>query len=165
VNLCAHHLMDAEFPAKVRAVLERTGAPPEALRLEITESAVMPSPARALSVTRVLAGMGFRLALDNFGAGFSSLAWLKDLPVQELKVDRSLIAGLSSPGGVAVVRGAVDLAHALGREAVAEGVETIEDWETLKSLGCDAAQGYYASAPLPPDTLDDWLANFQRPSR
>jgi EAL domain-containing protein (putative c-di-GMP-specific phosphodiesterase class I) len=126
--------------------------------LEVTESAVMADPARALDVLGRLHAMGVKLAVDDFGTGYSSMAYLKALPVDELKVDRSFVGQMASntSDGV-IVRSTIDLGHNLGLRVVAEGVETQEAWQELAALGCDTAQGYYLGRPMPATDLERWL--------
>lgn len=156
VNLCPAHLMDTDFPAKARAVFEAEDAPPRGFRFEFAESSMMPDPTRALGILRDLDEMGVALALDNFGIGYSSLCFLRDVPARIVKVDRSLISALQSTGDDTLVRAAVDLARILGRETVVEGVETLAAWKALKALGCDAAQGFYIAAPMPAAQFMQW---------
>jgi EAL domain-containing protein (putative c-di-GMP-specific phosphodiesterase class I) len=158
VNLCSLQLLDRKFPAKVEAALSRIGAGTGWLKMEITEAAIMADPGTALNVLRGLDALGIQLALDDFGTGYSSLSNLKDLPVHEFKIDRSLVAELRTGGDGTVVRAAIDLAHTLGREVVAEGVEDAPTWRCLCGMCCDLAQGYYMGAPMPPEDLTRWLA-------
>jgi diguanylate cyclase (GGDEF)-like protein/PAS domain S-box-containing protein len=157
INLFPHHLQDDGFACKMQTALRAIGAGTDWLKMEVTESAIIAHPSRALSVLRGLDALGIALSLDDFGAGYSSIGYLKDLPIREFKIDRSLIAPLHSGGDPTVVRAAIELAHNLGREAVAEGVESELAWNTLKSLRCDAAQGYFMGPPMPADRFDAWL--------
>lgn len=156
VNLCEAHLMDEDFAEKVRAVLQENGASPGGVRLEFAEATLMPDPALALEILRGLDALGVELALDNFGAGYSSLCFLRDLPVRAVKIDRSLVASLQTTGDDTVVRAATDLARILGRQVIAEGVETAAAWKTLKGIGCHSAQGFYIAAALPPEQFARW---------
>jgi diguanylate cyclase (GGDEF)-like protein len=159
VNLAAANLLDVRFPDEVAELLRRTGAGPELLQLEITEDTIMVDPERVLNVVARLGEQGLAFSLDDFGTGYSSLAYLKRLPVQELKIDRSFVMDMdNSRDDAVIVRSTVDLARNLGLRVVAEGVETPETWERLVDFGCDIAQGYYLSPPLPPEELDAWLA-------
>ncbi len=150
VNLSAHDLEDAALPECVAELLSIYGTPPERLCLEITESALLADPARARDVLARLRGLGVHIAIDDFGTGYSSLAYLKDLPVDELKIDRSFVRGMAGDAGArALVRAVIDLADDLGLRVVAEGVEDHGTWEVLAALGCDAAQGYHFCPPVP----------------
>jgi diguanylate cyclase (GGDEF)-like protein len=164
VNLSARDLMDQDLPAKTMALLQRHGVPAEALCLEITESAIMDDPQRALHTLETLHRLGFKLSIDDFGTGYSSLAYLKRLPVQELKIDRSFVAAMERDADDArIVRSTIELAHNLGLSVVAEGVETAKTWKLLDTLGCDEAQGYYIGRPMPAAEFMAWLAQWQPP--
>jgi diguanylate cyclase (GGDEF)-like protein len=158
VNLSVRNLADTEFPDRVAEALERHGVPPALLGFELTESAVMSEPERALPVLRALHGLGVRIAVDDFGTGYSSLAYLRRLPVDEVKIDKSFVLGLASDlGDLAVVRAIVDLGHSLGLTVVAEGVEEDATRDQLLEMGCDVAQGYLISRPLGAARFDAWL--------
>jgi diguanylate cyclase (GGDEF)-like protein len=159
VNLSVRNLADAEFPCRVTDALARHRVPAALLGFELTESAVMSDPERALPVLRGLHGLGVRIAVDDFGTGYSSLAYLRRLPVDEVKIDKSFVLGLASDlGDLAVVRAIVELGHSLGLNVVAEGVEQDATRDQLLEMGCDVAQGYLISRPLGPDRFDAWLA-------
>jgi diguanylate cyclase (GGDEF)-like protein len=159
VNLAPANLLDARFPDEVAALLRRTGLDPGLLQLEITENTIMVDPVRVLDVVARLAELGLSFALDDFGTGYSSLAYLKRLPVRELKIDRSFVMDMDrSRDDAVIVRSTVDLARNLGLTVVAEGVETHETWERLAAFGCHAAQGFFLSRPLPADELEGWIA-------
>jgi EAL domain-containing protein (putative c-di-GMP-specific phosphodiesterase class I) len=154
VNLSARQLADPRLPALVESVLEETGLDPSTLVLEMTETALMADADAALGALRALRSLGLRLAIDDFGTGYSSLVYLKRFPVNELKIDRSFVEGLGSdPEDTAIVTSVIELAHAVGIQAVAEGVETEEQWRALLTLGCDLAQGYLFARPLPADEV------------
>jgi diguanylate cyclase (GGDEF)-like protein len=158
VNLSARSLHDMELPAAIRALLAETGVPPERLTLEITESAVMANPSDGLTILTELDRMGVRLAIDDFGTGYSSLAYLKRLPVDELKIDKSFVMDMEeNESDAVIVRSTIDLAHNLGLDVTAEGVETRDIWDTLTVLGCDRSQGYYMGRPMAADRLAQWL--------
>jgi diguanylate cyclase (GGDEF)-like protein len=159
VNLSVRNLADTGFPRRVTDALTRHQVPPALLGFELTESAVMGDPERALPVLRGLHGLGVRIAVDDFGTGYSSLAYLRRLPVDEVKIDKSFVMGLSSDlGDLAVVRAIVDLGHSLGLIVVAEGVEQDATRDQLVEMGCDVAQGFLISRPLGADRFDAWLA-------
>ncbi len=154
VNLSTRDLMDAELPAKLQDLLLRFPMPPEALCLEITESAIMDEPQRAEATLNALSAAGFKLSIDDFGTGYSSLAYLKRLPVDELKIDKSFVMAMAKDEDDAkIVRSTIDLAHNLGLSVVAEGVETAAVMARLAALDCDEGQGYYMSRPLPADEM------------
>jgi CheY-like chemotaxis protein len=119
---------------------------------------------RSLAILRQLHEMGVRISVDDFGTGYSSLAYLKQLPVDEIKVDRSFVSGTTRNGTV-IIRSVVDLGRNLGLEVTAEGVENYETWELLSRMGCDLAQGYYLSRPLPADEVVPWIAAYDRKMR
>jgi diguanylate cyclase (GGDEF)-like protein len=159
VNLSVRNLADAEFPHRVREALRRHRVPAALLGLELTESAVMSDPEHALPVLRGLHGLGVRIAVDDFGTGYSSLAYLRRLPVDEVKIDKSFVVGLASDlGDLAVVRAIIELGHSLGLTVVAEGVEQDATRDQLVEMGCDIVQGYLISRPLGPDRFDAWLS-------
>ncbi|MGH2915700.1 MAG: EAL domain-containing protein, partial [Solirubrobacteraceae bacterium] len=158
VNLSTRNLLDREFPARVAELLTRWRMEPSSLELEVTESAILANPKRAKRVLTELSQLGLRLSIDDFGTGYSSLAYLRQLPVDEIKIDRSFVIGMGEqPGDAVIVRSTVDLGRNLGLDVVAEGVETLELWNRLRELGCQTAQGYFLSRPVPPDELSEWL--------
>jgi len=158
VNLSARNLHDKQLPAEIASMLASANVNPHCLVLEITESAVMADPAFALEILNQLDKMGITLAIDDFGTGYSSLAYLSQLPVDEIKIDKSFVLNMMSDKQAAViVRSTIDLGHNLGLKVVAEGVETEDVLNTLTLWGCDAAQGYFMSKPLPVDKLLHWL--------
>jgi len=163
VNLSVRNLQDNDFPEAVSEVLTRFDLPPAALELEITESAIVVDPIRAMGVLGRLSTMGVRLSLDDFGTGYSSLAYLKRLPVSEIKIDKSFVINMGvDEDDAVIVQSTIDLARNLGLIVVAEGVESEEAWGRLASFGCDLAQGYYLSRPVPPDVLTEWLTDEGR---
>ncbi|HEV3464820.1 MAG TPA: EAL domain-containing protein [Actinomycetota bacterium] len=162
VNVSTRCLLDPGFPDQVTERLDAWQVPAGSLILEVTESAVMADPARALDVLGRLHALGVRLAVDDFGTGYSSMAYLKALPVHELKVDRSFVGQMAdSSSDAVIVRSTIDLGHNLGLRVVAEGVESEEAWQRLEALGCDTAQGYYLGRPMAAADLEHWL---QRPA-
>ncbi len=167
VNLSTRDLLDTELPQKFDALLVKHRVPAEAFCLEITESAIMDDPQRALGTLNRLAGLGFKLSIDDFGTGYSSLAYLKRLPVHELKIDKSFVMSMENDQDDAkIVRSTIDLAHNLGLTVVAEGVENAVVWELLRALDCDEAQGYHMGKPMPADQFHAWTlawAAKQRP--
>ncbi|HZG21338.1 MAG TPA: EAL domain-containing protein [Herbaspirillum sp.] len=164
VNLSTRDLLDQELPATFGAILERHGLTPAALCLEITESAIMDDPARAQNTLDRLAAMGFALSIDDFGTGYSSLAYLKRLPVRELKIDKSFVMKMAQDQDDAkIVRSTIDLGHNLGLRVVAEGVESQEVWFLLRQMGCDQGQGYFMGKPMPVERFLEWLQHWRAP--
>jgi diguanylate cyclase (GGDEF)-like protein len=162
VNLSRRNLVDTAFPSRVRELLEETGVGASRLELEITESAIMADPQRAMRVLGELREMGVRLALDDFGVGQSSLAYLKRLPVSDIKIDKSFVIGMvDDTSDAVIVQSTIELGRNLGMRVVAEGVETQAAHDALVSMGCDLAQGFLMSRPLAPDCLATWVAEHQ----
>ena len=158
VNLSPRNLHDPGLTAKIAGLLAKWSVPAEQLTLEITENAIMIDPERALNILTRLNGMGIQISIDDFGTGYSSLVYLKKLPVNQIKIDRSFVMDMTSDENDAIiVRSTIDLGHNMGCHVVAEGVEDKDTLECLKALGCDHAQGYYLSRPLPADELTTWL--------
>jgi diguanylate cyclase (GGDEF)-like protein len=157
VNLSTRDLLDLEFPERIAMLCARHDTPTAGLCLEITESAIMDDPQRAEATLNRLAALGFKLSIDDFGTGYSSLAYLKRLPVDELKIDRSFVMAMESDESDAtIVRSTIDLAHNLGLSVVAEGVENNAALAALRALHCDEAQGYFISRPLPAEEFAGW---------
>jgi len=158
VNLSTTNLLDTSLPDQVLDVLDRNGLPPDALVLEITESTVMADLERSKEIIQTLSDSGLLISIDDFGTGFSSLAYLSDLAVGELKIDRMFTARLSVDGrdgrDEAIVRSSIELGHSLGLRVVAEGVERSDHFGFLATAGCDVAQGYAICFPQPPEDLD-----------
>jgi diguanylate cyclase (GGDEF)-like protein len=149
VNLSMRDLHDPELPETVAHLLRSWNVPPSRLAVEITENGLMAEPARALQTVSALRGMGIRVAIDDFGTGYSSLAYLKRLPVDELKIDRSFVRDMAEDrDDLAIVRSTISLGHDLGLSIVAEGIEDAATWELLQQLGCDVAQGFYLGRPV-----------------
>ncbi|MBB4842843.1 diguanylate cyclase (GGDEF)-like protein [Paucibacter oligotrophus] len=164
VNLSTRDLLDQDLPAKIMGMLAAQGAGSQALCLEITESAIMDDPQRALHTLEQLSALGFKLSIDDFGTGYSSLAYLKTLPVDELKIDKSFVLAMERDlGDAKIVHSTIELAHNLGLSVVAEGVETAKAWKILAALGCDEGQGYFIAKPMPEAQFLDWLRHWQAP--
>jgi EAL domain-containing protein (putative c-di-GMP-specific phosphodiesterase class I) len=163
VNLFARNLVDADFPTLVAGLLERWNVEPGLLEFEITESAMLADPTRTKLILEQLSAMGIRLSIDDFGTGYSSLAYLKRLPVSEIKVDRSFVMNMEKDQDDAtIVKSTIDLGRNLGLDVVAEGVDSEQVWDRLKALGCTTAQGYYLSRPIPAPELQTWLLQRRR---
>ena len=160
VNIAPVTLLDPDLPAQLTALLADTGVPGTALELEITETAVMVDPVRAAETIRRLRRVGVTVSIDDFGAGYTSLSYLKSLPVAALKIDRGFVTQLlDHPEDEAVARSVVGLAHDLGLTVVAEGVETSEVRQRLLELGCDEIQGFLLARPMPGADVPGWLAS------
>jgi diguanylate cyclase (GGDEF)-like protein len=158
INLSTRDLLDVELPEKLDTLLALHRASARGLCLEITESAIMDDPERAEATLRRLAERGFKLSIDDFGTGYSSLAYLKRLPVHELKIDKSFVMAMERDASDAkIVRSTIDLAHGLGLTVVAEGVENASIQAELAALRCDEAQGYHLSRPLAIDAFTAWV--------
>ncbi|MDQ1372694.1 MAG: hypothetical protein QOJ09_32 [Actinomycetota bacterium] len=160
-NLSVRSLDDEHLCDRITELLDRLGASPETLGLEITESTVMADPEGAKRVLRPLSEMGVRIAVDDFGTGYSSLSYLTQLPISEIKIDKSFMDRiLDSPTDATVVRRTIDLAHDLGLEVVAEGVESAAVIELLAEYGCDLVQGFYVQRPIPHEEFTDWFRSL-----
>jgi len=158
INISARDLLDLQLPATINQLLTRHRLEARHLQLEITESVILTDPMRARAILSRLDAMGIQIAIDDFGSGYSSLGYLKRLPVSEIKIDRSFVTNMDTDDNDAViVRSTIDLAHNLGLHVVAEGVETEHTWHQLRELNCDQAQGYYLSRPIPATELAEWL--------
>ena len=159
VNVSARSLQHLQLPTMVEAALQRAGAQPDWLLLEITETALVTDATRAVTVLEQLSAAGHRLSLDDFGQGYTSLSQLSELPLSELKIDKSFVLNmLQSTNDAAIVRSIIDLGHNLGMNVVAEGVEDADVVRVLLDLGCDVTQGFWFSRPLPADQVGPWLA-------
>ncbi len=162
INLSTRDLLDLDFPSRLEVILAKHKLPAGAFCLEITESAIMDDPQRAQGTLNRLSELGFKLSIDDFGTGYSSLAYLKRLPVDELKIDKSFVINMEKDEDDAkIVRSTIDLAHNLGLSVVAEGVENGLIWRKLKDLTCDEAQGYFMSKPLPANDFLPWCAGWR----
>jgi diguanylate cyclase len=158
VNVAERSLLDPEFPTEVAELLEATGVPPARLELEITEGTIMADPERAAAVLRRLDGLGVALSLDDFGTGYSSLSRLRELPISEIKIDRSFAARIETDErDVAIMRSTIELGHNLGCSVVAEGLETAAALDRVAALGCDTGQGFHIARPLDAQAITSWL--------
>ncbi len=154
---CLHH---TEFPGDVADLIKRHGLPARLLTLEITESAIISDPDRAVEVLRGLTELGVRLSIDDFGTGYSSISYLRSMRVHEMKLDRSFVTHMCTDAGdSAIVHALVALARNFGLQAVAEGVEDQDTWTALAEAGCDVVQGYFLSEPLPAEEIVAWLGD------
>jgi diguanylate cyclase (GGDEF)-like protein len=162
VNLSARDLHDPELPDLISGVAVASGVKPEWIMLEITEGSVMAEPESALAIIQRLYDMGYHFSIDDFGTGYSSLAYLKKLPLKELKIDKSFVVDLlANENDATIVKATVNLAHNLGLKVTAEGVESMEIMNRLMDYGCDVAQGYFLSKPLPAQDFSVWASNSQ----
>jgi EAL domain-containing protein (putative c-di-GMP-specific phosphodiesterase class I) len=158
VNMSASSLVNVELPEQIVQLAHDRGLPASALMLEITEDFLMSDRERARAVLTRLRAAGIQIAVDDFGTGYSSLSYLRDLPIDELKLDRSFVLPMSDDARAAsLVASTINLAHSLGLRMVAEGVETGAAYDELARFGCDHAQGFFMSRPVPAAELDLWL--------
>jgi EAL domain-containing protein (putative c-di-GMP-specific phosphodiesterase class I) len=159
VNLSMQNLHDPALPATIRILLDRAGVPPHWLTVELTESAIMRDPARAMTTLSQLRAMGVQVALDDFGTGYSSLSYVKRLPVTQLKIDKAFVQDAAVDAqDAAILRSVIELSHQLGLAPIAEGVEDQATQEVLAALGCHELQGYHLCRPLPAPELLPWLS-------
>jgi diguanylate cyclase (GGDEF)-like protein len=157
VNISARDLMNRDLPEAISALLSEHSVPASMVCLEITESGFMEDPAHAQKVLERLAGIGLQLSIDDYGTGYSSLSYIMQLPVTELKIDRSFVSHMSDDRDLTtIVRSTIELGHSLGLKVVAEGVEDGQGFALLRELGCDGAQGYFMSPPLPAEAFRRW---------
>ncbi|HEV3473208.1 MAG TPA: EAL domain-containing protein, partial [Actinomycetota bacterium] len=165
VNLSLHSLLDLAFPQDVADLLERWRVPPSSLTLEITESCMMADPARTMEILNHLHEMGIALSIDDFGTGYSSLAYLKRLPVGEIKIDRSFVMDMvEDEGNAVIVQSTITLGRNLGLKVVAEGVASQELFDRLKILGCNVAQGFHIARPLDLPAFMEFLEGGEYPA-
>ncbi|HXY96879.1 MAG TPA: EAL domain-containing protein, partial [Steroidobacteraceae bacterium] len=164
VNISVNNLLDQGFVDTLAESLAAANVPAELLELEVTESAVMRHPDTIMKRLYSIRSLGVRLAIDDFGTGYASLAYLKQLPVQLLKVDKSFILQLATdPADQRIVRSAIQLAHGFGMQVCAEGVETEATAAMLRDYGCDHAQGYHFSRPVPAHEIERTYFEAARP--
>jgi EAL domain-containing protein (putative c-di-GMP-specific phosphodiesterase class I) len=162
VNVSAHNLSGPEVADRYERILREHGARPEDIILEITESSVMSDTARGLGMLARLRLKGFGLSVDDFGTGYSSLAQLSQIPFTELKIDQGFVGGSpDQPRKRAVIEASLDLARKLDLQVVAEGVESVDEWQLLAQLGCDIAQGYLIATPVPGEDLPGAIARWR----
>lgn len=162
VNLSTRDLNNMELPDQIAHLLSSHGLDSKALKLEITEGSLLQDPERAEVVVKKLAAMGLHLAIDDFGTGYSSLAYLRQLPVQELKIDRSFVMFMDkNSGDASIVKSTIDLAHNLGLIVVAEGIENEYVLNQLARLGCNEGQGYFIGKPMPEKDFSIWLERWE----
>ena len=162
VNLSMWDLHELTLPNTIRTLLERYSLPASLLRVELTESVVMSDVERTLDVLNRLSKLGIHISVDDFGTGYSSLAYLKRMPISELKIDRSFVMYMANiEADATIVQSTVAMAHSLGLKVVAEGVEDEKTWRMLADFQCDTAQGYYMSRPISAQDLENWIRNVR----
>ena len=162
INLSTRNLLDPKLPEFITELLNTSGVAPGSLELEITESAIMEDPEAASGFIKCLKAIGIRFSIDDFGVGYTSLSYLKKLPIDTLKIDKSFVINMTrNENDLIIVRSTIDLAKNLGLTVVAEGVENQETFDQLLNLGCNDAQGYLMSRPLPADDLTCWIKESQ----
>jgi EAL domain-containing protein (putative c-di-GMP-specific phosphodiesterase class I) len=166
VNLSARQFASPDLVDDIRGILDATRLPADRLELEITESTLLEEGEESATTLRSLRDLGVHLVLDDFGTGYSSLSYLRRLPLDTIKIDRSFIDGIDADTGsnLPIVQAVIALAHGLGIEVVAEGIETAAQSATLRELVCDRGQGYYYARPQPPEALGPLLASGVAPA-
>jgi len=162
VNVSTRQFQDSDFHDIVEDILRETGCRPELIELEVTEGVMIRDPEAAISIFNDLKKLGVKISIDDFGMGFSSLSYLKNLPVDKLKIDRTFVAGLPhEKDNEAITKAILAMADAMGLRTVAEGVEEIECLEHLRGMGCHEIQGYYFSKPLFEQEFMSWLFAYE----
>ncbi|MFZ5759397.1 MAG: putative bifunctional diguanylate cyclase/phosphodiesterase [Thermodesulfobacteriota bacterium] len=162
INLSPSTLLDTELPDLITGVLASSPLQPEMITLEVTEGSLIKDPNRAMEILKRLADLNIRISIDDFGTGYSSLAYLRKMPATEVKIDKSFVMDMmNNENDAAIVRATIDLAHNLGLQVVAEGVESREIADRLRDLGCDLLQGYYFSKPIAATELTEWLKAYR----
>jgi EAL domain-containing protein (putative c-di-GMP-specific phosphodiesterase class I) len=160
VNVSARQFRHPNLADKIKNILEIIGLAPSYLTVEITESLLIDNPTKFIDTLNALKRVGVKLAVDDFGTGYSSLAYLKDFPVDWLKIDKAFVSNLENePSNSAILKAIVALGHSLGMKIIAEGVETLYQYKYLQALGCDELQGYYFSKPITSGELEALLLN------
>ena len=158
VNISAVNIQDPEFPEQVAKLLKEFTVPPARLELDVAETALLSEPVRSMDCIKKLSALGVQIAIDDFGTGYASMAYLKEMLVAKIKIDKSFVKNMAvNHSDAMIVRSTVELGHNLGLKVVAEGVESQAVWDKLKVLGCDDAQGYHMGRPLPADGFSEWL--------
>lgn len=158
VNVSGHQLIEGDLIADIERILRETGVAPHWLEVELTEGSLMENTQHTIASLQRLRTLGVKISIDDFGTGYSSLAYLRRFPIDTLKIDIAFIREVTTnPQDAAITRTIIELAHSLGLQVVAEGVETQEQLAFLKQAGCDQIQGYLFSRPLPADTLERLL--------
>ncbi|MCU1504758.1 MAG: Diguanylate cyclase/phosphodiesterase [Ilumatobacteraceae bacterium] len=162
VNVSPRSLLTGDLTTTIIDLLATHGLSSRLLEIEVTETAIMTDPDGASRVLRQLRAVGIRISIDDFGSGYTSLAYLKTLPVDTLKIDRIFITDLvADDRGIAVTQSIIDLGHRLGLTVLAEGVETTQTWNQLAALGCDEIQGYLLAHPMPAEHIEGWITTYE----
>lgn len=162
VNLSPRHFLHTKLPSYLLKCAEKSGVEPQKLMLEITENLALEDHAAVKNRITELSAMGFAISIDDFGTGYSAFIYLQHFPIQQIKIDRQFISNLDTDSNsAAIVKTIVQLGQTLCLRTIAEGVETVEEWDMLKEMGCDDIQGFYFSKPLPVDEIDALLGTFQ----
>ncbi len=163
INLSVRNLIDPTLVGQVAQALQRHDLPPAAVEFEVTETSAMTDPRRSVDSLVALRDLGVTIAIDDYGTGYSSLAYLRSLPVQTLKIDKSFVTAMvSQPINASIVRSTIDLARSLGMNVVSEGVEDGDTLNRLRALGCDGAQGFYIGRPVPAEELEESITRIER---
>jgi len=158
VNITSVEFQDTRLVANIQSLLFKYNIPPKCLDLEITENIVMTDIKTAMNTIVTLQNMGIKVSIDDFGTGYSSLAYLRELPIDKIKIDRSFITEVASnDSDFTIVKSMIELSHGLGKRVLAEGVETREQLDLLRNIGCDAVQGFFISRPVPESELAKYL--------
>jgi len=158
INLAPRNLLEADLADRLQQALQSHAIPAASLMVEITERGIIADPQRALATLNAIHALGIAISIDDFGTGYSSLAYLKDLPIDELKIDQSFISVMHDDAtSLTIVQMVIQMAHYLGLEVTAEGVESLRDWQRLEIMHCERAQGYLMGKPMPADKLEQWL--------
>ncbi len=159
INISANNVQDPGFPDDILAMLKTHDVQPAYIELEVTETAIMSEPLKAIENIKKLSSMGLQISIDDFGTGYSSMTYLRKLQVAKIKIDKSFVMEMHhNENDQIIVRSTIDLGHNLGLTVVAEGVETQAAWDILKQGGCDSAQGYFMGRPMPVAKLEEWMA-------
>jgi EAL domain-containing protein (putative c-di-GMP-specific phosphodiesterase class I) len=160
INLSATQFREPGLALKLQSLFEKTGLNPGLFQMEVTESEIMRNPKISAETMRKMRDMGMKVAVDDFGTGYSSLSYLKELPVDVIKIDKSFVSDINfNPGSLAIVRAIIEIAHALDMKLLAEGIETVDQKNCLRDLGCDLAQGFLFHKPLPVEQFEQLLKN------
>jgi diguanylate cyclase (GGDEF)-like protein len=161
INISARDLIDSDLANKITGILNTHQVKNNSITLEVTESSIMDDPQRSKLTLLSLANIDIKLSIDDFGTGYSSLAYLKELPVSELKIDKSFVMHMQqNENDRIIVNSTIELAHNMGLKVVAEGIENIDTWGLLDDMGCDYGQGYYISRPMPVGDFNSWLKTW-----
>jgi EAL domain-containing protein (putative c-di-GMP-specific phosphodiesterase class I) len=165
VNISGRHLLSRNLARHIKQVVAETGVNPHQLTIEVTETVLLDDLTTVAAELEAVRDLGVRVAVDDFGTGYTSLAHLHRLPIDSIKIDRSFICDIESLNEASLVRMITDLAHQLGLQTVSEGVETAQQLEILRSIGSDHVQGFLIAHPMPADQISQWVASFRPKSQ